>query len=153
MEKDKTHMTERILNFTLEIIYLLTGEDYTVVKTSGECEKSSSRRRVSGGLSRTQSPITEPPPHSLIHERNNDQRILELTNKIIQLLTGEVTAGNGTLYSNTRRCVWVMTVSLCVSGSYKVSGYGSSNRNTSDRCPHHLYSQDHIEETHNIPQF
>ncbi|XP_075071592.1 oocyte zinc finger protein XlCOF29-like [Mixophyes fleayi] len=94
MDKERDEMTERILNLTLEIIYLLTGEDYTVLKkTSVECV--SSRPCVSGGLSRTQSPITEPPPHSLIHERNNDQRILELTNKIIQLLTGEVTAGMG----------------------------------------------------------
>ncbi|XP_075071030.1 oocyte zinc finger protein XlCOF29-like [Mixophyes fleayi] len=98
MDKDRSHMTERILNVTLEIIYLLTGEDYTIVKkTSGECETPSTSTHGSEVLSRTQSPITVPPPHSLIHERNNDQRILELTNKIIQLLTGEVTAGNGTL--------------------------------------------------------
>ncbi|XP_075034505.1 oocyte zinc finger protein XlCOF7.1-like [Mixophyes fleayi] len=65
--------------------------NYTVVKKiSGEHVICSRSCYVSGGLSRTQSPITVPPPHSLIHERNNDQRILELTNKIIQLLTGEV---------------------------------------------------------------
>ncbi|XP_075070982.1 gastrula zinc finger protein XlCGF66.1-like [Mixophyes fleayi] len=103
----KMDMIARILNLSMDIIHLLTREDYTVLKETS-------------GWSRIQIPITEPPPHSLIHERNNDQRILELTNKIIQLLTGEVTAGNGTLYSNTRGCVWVMTVSLCVSGSYKV---------------------------------
>ncbi|XP_075071047.1 uncharacterized protein LOC142160025 [Mixophyes fleayi] len=91
MDKDQMRLTERILNITLEIIYLLTGENYTVVeKTSGEHVTPSSSSHVSGGWSRTQSPIMEPPPHSLIHERNNDQRILELTNKIIQLLTGEV---------------------------------------------------------------
>ncbi|XP_075034321.1 uncharacterized protein LOC142095278 isoform X1 [Mixophyes fleayi] len=83
MKNDSHDMAERILNLTLEIIYLLTGEDY------GPLKKSSSRPCVLGELSRTQSPIMEPPPHSLIHERNNDQRILELTNKIIQLLTGE----------------------------------------------------------------
>ncbi|XP_075070807.1 uncharacterized protein LOC142159869 [Mixophyes fleayi] len=103
MDKDRSHMSERILNLTLEIIFVLTGEDYTVVKKEKGDHVTSCRRRgrVSEGWSRTQSPIMEPPPHSLIHERNNDQRILELTNKIIQLLTGEVTAGNGTLYSNT----------------------------------------------------
>ncbi|XP_063805416.1 oocyte zinc finger protein XlCOF29-like [Pseudophryne corroboree] len=90
MDKDRSHRTERIINITLEIIYLLTGEDYTVVKkTSNECEILNSHPRVSGGLSRTQSPIPVPPPDSLIHERPNDQKILELTNKIIQLLTGE----------------------------------------------------------------
>ncbi|XP_063813765.1 oocyte zinc finger protein XlCOF8.4-like isoform X2 [Pseudophryne corroboree] len=90
MDKDGNHVTERILHLTLEIIYLLTGEDYTVVKkTSSECETPSSHPRVSGGLSMTQSLITVPPPHSLIHERHKDQKILDLTNKIIQLLTGE----------------------------------------------------------------
>ncbi|XP_044151927.1 oocyte zinc finger protein XlCOF7.1-like [Bufo gargarizans] len=71
---------ERILNLTLEIIYLLTGEDYAPVKkTSGECERRS----------RNQSPVTKK-SHSLIHEKNKDQKILDLTNKIIELLTGEV---------------------------------------------------------------
>ncbi|MEE6506091.1 hypothetical protein FKM82_007499 [Ascaphus truei] len=32
MEKDKNKMTERILNHTLQIIYLLTGEEYIIVK-------------------------------------------------------------------------------------------------------------------------
>ncbi|XP_075070900.1 gastrula zinc finger protein XlCGF66.1-like [Mixophyes fleayi] len=91
---DKGQIPERILNFTLEIIYLLTGEDYIVVKKSGDSETPSSHPCVSGGLSRTQSPITVPPPHSLIHERDNDQKILELTNKIIQLLTGEIPKRN-----------------------------------------------------------
>ncbi|XP_069611044.1 zinc finger protein 420-like [Ranitomeya imitator] len=79
MGKDK-EMAERILKLSLEIIYLLTGEDYTVVrKTSG----------MSGGWSRTQSSIKDPPPHPLKHTRSNEQKILELTNKIIELLTGE----------------------------------------------------------------
>ncbi|XP_075071171.1 uncharacterized protein LOC142160110 isoform X1 [Mixophyes fleayi] len=81
---------EKILNLTLEIIYLLTGEDYIVMKKTGVHETARNHPSVSGGLSRTQSPITVPPPHSLIHETDNDQKILELTNKIIQLLTGEV---------------------------------------------------------------
>ncbi|XP_040269073.1 gastrula zinc finger protein XlCGF66.1-like [Bufo bufo] len=83
MEKDRDHMAASILDLTLEIISLITGEDYTVVKkSSGECVTP----RVSGGWSRTQSPITEPPPHSLIHE----QKILELTTRITELLSGEV---------------------------------------------------------------
>ncbi|XP_075698576.1 uncharacterized protein LOC142663694 [Rhinoderma darwinii] len=87
MEKDKSHITKIILSLTLEIIYLLTGEDYTVLKkTCDEGVTSSGRSRESGGGSRTHSPITGPPPHSLIHE----QKILELTKKITELLTGEV---------------------------------------------------------------
>ncbi|XP_075070680.1 uncharacterized protein LOC142159813 isoform X1 [Mixophyes fleayi] len=161
METVRSHMTERILNLTLEIIYLLTGEDYTVVKKkSGECVTPSSHPCVSGGLSRTQSPITVPPPHSLIHERNNDQRILELTNKIIQLLTGEVPirCQDVTVYFSMEEWEYLEGHK----GLYKdvmmenhrplTSLDGSSNRNTPERCPHRLYSQDSIEANHNIPQ-
>ncbi|XP_071988649.1 oocyte zinc finger protein XlCOF8.4-like isoform X2 [Engystomops pustulosus] len=75
MYKDRDKMAETILHLTLEILYRLTGEDYTLMrKTSGE-------RQESGG----RSPITEPPP-SLIH----GQKILELTMKMTELLTGEV---------------------------------------------------------------
>ncbi|XP_077112064.1 oocyte zinc finger protein XlCOF29-like [Ranitomeya variabilis] len=81
-------MAERILHLTLEILFRLTEEDYTVVK------KTSSERcqaPVSEGWGRPLSPNTGPPPHSLIHEDINDQKILELTYKMIELLTGEVT--------------------------------------------------------------
>ncbi|XP_063814482.1 oocyte zinc finger protein XlCOF7.1-like [Pseudophryne corroboree] len=87
---DKDHTTERILNITLEIIYLLTREVYTVVKKSGDGVTPCSCPNVSNGLSRTLNPIMEFSPHSQIHERDNDQKVLKLTNKIIQLLTGEV---------------------------------------------------------------
>ncbi|XP_075207996.1 uncharacterized protein LOC142312895 [Anomaloglossus baeobatrachus] len=87
MHKDMKKIAERILHLTLEILFQLTGEDYTVVK------KTSSERcqdLVSEGPGRPQSPITGPPPHPLIHEDINDQKILELTYKMIELLTGEV---------------------------------------------------------------
>ncbi|XP_044143056.1 uncharacterized protein LOC122932613 isoform X2 [Bufo gargarizans] len=83
MEKDRNHVATTILDLTLEIFSLITGEDYTVVKkSSAKCV----RPRTSRGRSRAQSLITEPPPHSLIHE----QKILELTNRITDLLSGEV---------------------------------------------------------------
>ncbi|KAM4031049.1 oocyte zinc finger protein XlCOF29-like isoform 2-T3 [Anomaloglossus baeobatrachus] len=89
MGKIRKEMAERILNLSLEIICLLTGEDYTAVKKSlGECLKPSFRPRVSGGWSRTQSPNMEPSPHCLMYD-NTDQKILDLTNKMIELLTGE----------------------------------------------------------------
>ncbi|XP_063289752.1 oocyte zinc finger protein XlCOF7.1-like isoform X2 [Pelobates fuscus] len=89
MNKDRNKMTERILNLTLEIIYLLTGEEYVIVKRPGERVRHSSSPCVSGGPYKVQSSSTLPSLHSLTHERNNDKKILELTNKIIQLLTGE----------------------------------------------------------------
>ncbi|XP_056387674.1 gastrula zinc finger protein XlCGF53.1-like [Hyla sarda] len=69
MEKNRNHMTERILKLTLEIIYLLTGEDYVPLKRDGG--------------------YTMAPAHALTHEKSNDQKILELAQKIIELLTGE----------------------------------------------------------------
>ncbi|KAM3912751.1 uncharacterized protein RB166_018193 isoform 2-T2 [Leptodactylus fuscus] len=93
MEKNrKRSKANNILDLALEIIYLLTGEDYTVVKkTSDKYVTPSSRPpHVSGGWSRSPSPIMEPSPHSLIPESNNEQKILELTNKMICLLSGEV---------------------------------------------------------------
>ncbi|XP_066443175.1 gastrula zinc finger protein XlCGF53.1-like [Eleutherodactylus coqui] len=90
MEKDRNQMTDRILNLTLEIIYLLTGEDYVPAKKSGELVTPSNCPRVSGEASRTQSPSTVSPTHSQTPEECNEKKILELTNKIIQLLTGEV---------------------------------------------------------------
>ncbi|XP_077112161.1 oocyte zinc finger protein XlCOF7.1-like isoform X2 [Ranitomeya variabilis] len=87
MNMDRDKMAERILHLTLEILFRLTGENYTVVK------KTSSERcqdPVPEGWGRLLSPIKGPPPHLLIHKDINDQKILELTYKMIELLTGEV---------------------------------------------------------------
>ncbi|KAG9466623.1 hypothetical protein GDO78_016351 [Eleutherodactylus coqui] len=85
-EMDGDKMSETILHLTLEILFLLTGEDYTVVKASSDgCGAP-----VCEGLGRPLSPITESPPHPLIRKRNNKEKILELTKKMTELLTGEV---------------------------------------------------------------
>ncbi|XP_063805364.1 zinc finger protein 436-like [Pseudophryne corroboree] len=136
-------------------------QDYTVVKkTSREHETPSSCLSLSGGLSRTQCPITVPPPHSLIHERHNDQKILELTNKIIQLLTGEVPirCEGVAVYYSTQEGEYIEEHR----GLYKdvmmenhrplTSLDGASNMNTPERCPRPLYPQDSIDENHRIPQ-
>ncbi|XP_056407114.1 oocyte zinc finger protein XlCOF7.1-like [Hyla sarda] len=87
MERDRNKMADRIINLTLQILFRLTGEDYTVVKksSSGRC-----RAPVCEGWGRTLSPIPGPPPHSLIYEEMDEQKIRELINKMMELLTGEV---------------------------------------------------------------
>ncbi|XP_077111307.1 uncharacterized protein LOC143767150 isoform X1 [Ranitomeya variabilis] len=75
--------TEQILSLTLEIIYLLTGEDYGPLKPAVD------HVSVSGKMGREQSSITLS-SSTPIRERNNDKKILELTHKMIHLLTGEV---------------------------------------------------------------
>ncbi|XP_069835650.1 oocyte zinc finger protein XlCOF7.1-like [Dendropsophus ebraccatus] len=85
MDAVKRHSTDEILTLTLEILYLLTGEDYIVVrKTSEECVAPS---RL-GGWSRARCPKMEPP--LLMPERNNEKKVLDLTYKMVKLLTGEV---------------------------------------------------------------
>ncbi|XP_056388373.1 zinc finger protein 84-like [Hyla sarda] len=79
MDKDRKCIDEEILNVTLEIIYLLTGEEYTLTKKKSKEEEEWS-----------QVPIMASPPHSLTNDRNNEQKILELTNKIVHLITVEV---------------------------------------------------------------
>ncbi|XP_073453545.1 uncharacterized protein [Aquarana catesbeiana] len=81
MEMDQSHLTERILDLTLEIIYLLTGENYEPVKKeASECSF--------GGWS--QIPTIEPQPPPLTTDTSNSKKILEVIQKIIDLLTGEV---------------------------------------------------------------
>ncbi|XP_044153329.1 oocyte zinc finger protein XlCOF29-like [Bufo gargarizans] len=80
---DRSMISENIFNLTLEIMCLLTGEDCMVVKkTSGEEVAPLKNPHISGGWSRTQSPTTAYSPH-------NEKKILELTFRIIQQLTGE----------------------------------------------------------------
>ncbi|XP_044147231.1 zinc finger protein 397-like [Bufo gargarizans] len=63
------------------------GSDYTVVKqTSSEHGQAP----VSEGRGGILSPISRPTPPIPIHEKVNIEKILELTNKIIELLTGEL---------------------------------------------------------------
>ncbi|XP_018425405.1 PREDICTED: oocyte zinc finger protein XlCOF29-like [Nanorana parkeri] len=82
-DEERKKVTKTILSLTLEIIYLLTGEDYTVVrKMSGDHVTPFSQSNVS----RSKSPIMKPPPYSLILEGNTTGKILEVTQKIIELL-------------------------------------------------------------------
>ncbi|XP_073403979.1 uncharacterized protein [Dendrobates tinctorius] len=157
MDRDRDKMVERVLHLTLEILFRITGEDYTVVK------KTSSERcqaPVSEGWGRPLSPITWPPPNPLIHEDINDQKILELAYKMIELLTGEVPIrcqdvavyltmeeweyleGHKDLYKDVKMEVPQPLTSPVV----------SSKRTTPERCPPHIFPQDCSEENPNVPQ-
>ncbi|XP_073516167.1 uncharacterized protein [Phyllobates terribilis] len=136
----------------------LHNPDYTVVKkTSSErCQDPLS----DGWWGRTLSPITELPPHHLIHEDINDQKILDLTYKMIELLTGEVPIrcldvavyfsmeewenleGHKDLYQDVMMEVPQPLTSPDL----------SSKRTTSERCPRPLLPQDCKQEDPNIPQ-
>ncbi|XP_068115095.1 oocyte zinc finger protein XlCOF8.4-like [Hyperolius riggenbachi] len=91
MERNQGHMIVRLLDLTLEIIYLLTGEDYTVVRKTCDADVTPPKRHayVSGGWNSRQNHIMEPSSSFLNTEKNNKE-ILKVTNRIIQLLTGEV---------------------------------------------------------------
>ncbi|KAG8550338.1 hypothetical protein GDO81_026437 [Engystomops pustulosus] len=78
-----------VLNLTLEIIYMLTGEDYTVVRKTTRGHHTSDLHGPEA-LNSIQNTISEGPSHPLLQDRNDNRKILELTNKIIHLLTGEV---------------------------------------------------------------
>ncbi|XP_075205300.1 uncharacterized protein LOC142311094 [Anomaloglossus baeobatrachus] len=87
MDKCRSQMTKKILNLTLEIIYLLTGEDYGPLKKFGLCTSSKNTSSTSG-IGKTQNPAMMPPPHSFHKEKKKG--ILDLTKQITELLTGEV---------------------------------------------------------------
>ncbi|XP_075144402.1 uncharacterized protein LOC142219329 isoform X1 [Leptodactylus fuscus] len=162
MNKSRTKMTDCILNLSLEIIYLLSGEDYTVVKkTSDKYVTPSSRPpHVSGGWSRSPSPIMEPSPHSLIPESNNEQKILELTNKMICLLSGEVPirCQDVTVYFSMEEWEYLeghkdlYKEVMMDDPQTLTSPDGSRERNPSGRCPRPLYSKDCPEEDGDVLQ-
>ncbi|XP_069605951.1 zinc finger protein 1 homolog [Ranitomeya imitator] len=157
MDMDRDKMAERILHLTLEILFRLTGEDYTVVKKtpSERCQDP-----VSEGWGRPLSPITGPPPHPLIHEDISDKKILELTYKMIELLTGEVPIrcqdvavyfsmeeweyleGHKDLYKDVMMEIPQPLTSPDL----------SSKRTTPERCPRPLLPQDCNQGEPNVPQ-
>ncbi|XP_075187646.1 uncharacterized protein LOC142258991 [Anomaloglossus baeobatrachus] len=157
MDMNRDKMAERILHLTLEILFRLTGEDYTVVK------KTSSERcqaPVSEGWGRPLSPITGPPPHPPIHEDINDQKILEPTYKMIELLTGEVPirCQDVTVYFSMEEWEYLeghkdlyKDVMMEVPQPL-TSPVLSSKRTTPERCPCPLLPQDCKQEDPDVPQ-
>ncbi|KAM3932808.1 uncharacterized protein RB166_003579 isoform 2-T2 [Leptodactylus fuscus] len=132
MDKDRTEITRRILDFTLEIISLLSGEEYTIVKKApGDSRTPNIFLQECRGWSKRRNPR--------IHERSKRQKILELTNKMIELLTGEE-------WEDSEE----HKVMVEDPHPPQTAPDGSSKRNPPERCPlSPLYSQDCPEE--NVP--
>ncbi|XP_077346347.1 gastrula zinc finger protein XlCGF66.1-like [Lithobates pipiens] len=130
MEEDRSHMTETILNLTLEIIYLLTGERLPPVKLGDDMT------------------ITEPPCDSLMPERHNMEKILEVTKKMMELLTGEVPirCQDVTVYFSMEEWEYLeghkdLYKDVMMDNQPPLtSPDGSSNGNPPERCPCPLYS-------------
>ncbi|XP_077345714.1 uncharacterized protein LOC143989458 isoform X2 [Lithobates pipiens] len=141
MEEDQSYMTERILNLTLEIIYLLIGESFPPVKSGDHIT------------------ITVPPMHSLTPERHNMQKILEVTKKMMELLTGEVPirCQDVTVYFSMEEWEYLEGHKDLYKDIMKdnqpslTSPDGSSNGNPPERSSHPLYSGVSTQEDHTIP--
>ncbi|XP_069835723.1 uncharacterized protein [Dendropsophus ebraccatus] len=129
---DLSRMNEaknKILNLTLEIIYLLTGENYTVVK------KTFANSPDSGGYSRIETPIGVLPSHSMIYEKLKEQKILEIIHAMMELLTGEGEY-------NLERHKDVYKHVKMEDHQLSASPDGSSKMNPPERCPAPLDPQD-----------
>ncbi|XP_068099798.1 zinc finger protein 25-like isoform X1 [Hyperolius riggenbachi] len=150
MDEDQSHMTERIVMLSLEIICLLTGEEYEVVKkTSGE---------TPGSHLHDPSTISVPPPHPLTPQRNNVKKILEVINKMIELLTGQVPmrCQDVTVYFSMEEWQYLQGHKNLYK-DFKMENQppltspgGSSNRTSPERYTGPLYSQDCTQENHTI---
>ncbi|XP_069606501.1 zinc finger protein 182-like [Ranitomeya imitator] len=153
----KEKMAERIFHLTLEVLFWLTGEDYTVVKkTSSECCQDP----VSEGWGRPLSPITGPPSHPMMYEDINEQKIQELTYKMIELLTGEVPlrCQDVTIYFSMEEWEYLeghkdlyKDVMMEIPQPL-TSPVLSSYRATPERCPRPLLAHDCKQENPNVPQ-
>ncbi|XP_075042850.1 uncharacterized protein LOC142102113 [Mixophyes fleayi] len=92
MAMEKKQMAEAILNHTLEIISLLTVEDYMVVKRHTDDSQCTFSITATGTHVVQGSSMRHPNISFTLlgMEDRNQNKILELANKIIQILTSEV---------------------------------------------------------------
>ncbi|XP_068113052.1 oocyte zinc finger protein XlCOF8.4-like [Hyperolius riggenbachi] len=139
MDEDQIHMTERIFNLTLEIIYLLTGESYSPIKFGDHVT------------------ITVPPPHSLTCD-GHKEKILEITTKMIELLTGEVPlrCQDVTVYFSMEEWHYIeghkdLYKDIMMENQPPLTSPDvSSDKTPPERCTGPLYSQDCPQKDHTI---
>ncbi|XP_072280770.1 gastrula zinc finger protein XlCGF66.1-like isoform X2 [Pyxicephalus adspersus] len=86
MEKNRSETTGKILNLPLEIIYLLIGEDYKLVRTFDNYVTPNGQPDREKQYTESEDLIMKLPTYYLIPSK----KILDVTLKIIELLTGEV---------------------------------------------------------------
>ncbi|XP_073451058.1 uncharacterized protein [Aquarana catesbeiana] len=150
MEEDQDLCIKKILDLTMEIIYLLTGEGCDIAKKT--CVERLAYNNYQHGLS----PTSVPPPYFWKPDVKYKQKILEVTRKIIELLTGEVPirCQDVTVYFSMEEWEYLEGHKDLYKGVMMdnqpplTSPDGSSNGNPPDRCPHPLYSRDSTQEDH-----
>ncbi|KAM3940553.1 uncharacterized protein RB166_000510 [Leptodactylus fuscus] len=99
---------------------------------------------------RTLNPFPGPPPHPLILEEINGQKILELTNKMLELLTGEVPirCQDVAVYFSMEEWEYLeghedLYKEVMMEDHQPLTSAGiSSKRTTPERCPSPLLPQD-----------
>ncbi|XP_044145651.1 oocyte zinc finger protein XlCOF7.1-like isoform X5 [Bufo gargarizans] len=153
MDRDGDKIAESIINITLEILFQVTGEEYTVVK------KTSSERcqaRVFEGWRRTWDTISGRTHHLLILEKLNNEKILEFTKKIFALLTGEVPirCQDVAVYFSMEEWEYLeghkdLYKDVLMEYHQPLTSSVKEERTTLERCPSPLVPQDGLEEHHN----
>ncbi|XP_073451049.1 uncharacterized protein [Aquarana catesbeiana] len=152
MEEDQDHCIKKILDLTMEIIYLLTGEGYVIAKkASGE--------QLPYNYQHGTSLTSVPHPYVWKPEIKYKQKILEVTRKIAELLTGEVPirCQDVTVYFSMEEWEYLeghkdlYKDAMMENQPPLTSPDGSSNGNPPERCPCPLYSRDSTQEGYTIP--
>ncbi|KAM3940555.1 gastrula zinc finger protein XlCGF66.1-like [Leptodactylus fuscus] len=123
------------------------NQDYTVVRktSSGRCQAPEYE-----GYGGKLNPIPGSPPHFLIQEEINGQKILELTNKMLELLTGEVPirCQDVAVYFSMEEWEYLeghkdLYKEVMMEDHQPLTSAGrSSKRTTPERCPSPLLPQD-----------